>query len=170
MCLVLGMMVGYLFGNQFMVNYYGISMLGVWCLQVLIDGCLVYCLGFVSVDWSDLLLVFEDVEWIEVFCGLNIVSYGVNVLMGVINIIICVFGELFGMCLKYMVGQCGICDWYVSQSIVLEDSDFCLLLFGQEDDGFDCDYDGYVLCDGCWFSCFNFNVSYSLVLNQSLEW
>ncbi|MHA5869085.1 TonB-dependent receptor, partial [Pseudomonas aeruginosa] len=106
---------------------------------VLIDGRSVYRPGLASVDWSDLPLALEDVERIEVFRGPNTVSYGANALMGVINIITRAPGESPGTRLKYTAGQRGIRDWYTSQSIALEDSDFRLSLSGQEDDGFDHD-------------------------------
>lgn len=170
MRLVPGMMVGYLSGNQPTVNYHGTSMSGARRLQVLIDGRSVYRPGLASVDWSDLPLALEDVERIEVFRGPNTVSYGANALMGVINIITRAPGESPGTRLKYTAGQRGIRDWYSSQSIALEDSDFRLSLSGQEDDGFDRDHDGHSLRDGRRLSRFNLNASHSLAPNQSLEW
>lgn len=170
MRLVPGMMVGYLSGNQPTVNYHGTSMSGARRLQVLIDGRSVYRPGLASVDWSDLPLALEDVERIEVFRGPNTVSYGANALMGVINIITRAPGESPGTRLKYTAGQRGIRDWYASQSIALEDSDFRLSLSGQEDDGFDHDLDGHALRDGRRLSRFNLNASHSLAPNQSLEW
>ncbi|MEX6785043.1 TonB-dependent receptor plug domain-containing protein [Pseudomonas aeruginosa] len=170
MRLVPGMMVGYLSGNQPTVNYHGTSMSGARRLQVLIDGRSVYRPGLASVDWSDLPLALEDVERIEVFRGPNTVSYGANALMGVINIITRAPGESPGTRLKYTAGQRGIRDWYASQSIALEDSDFRLSLSGQEDDGFDHDHDGHALRDGRRLSRFNLNASHSLAPNQSLEW
>lgn len=170
MRLVPGMMVGYLSGNQPTVNYHGTSMSGARRLQVLIDGRSVYRPGLASVDWSDLPLALEDVERIEVFRGPNTVSYGANALMGVINIITRAPGESPGTRLKYTAGQRGIRDWYASQSIALEDSDFRLSLSGQEDDGFDRDHDGHALRDGRRLSRFNLNASHSLAPNQSLEW
>lgn len=162
MRLVPGMMVGYLSGNQPTVNYHGTSMSGARRLQVLIDGRSVYRPGLASVDWSDLPLALEDVERIEVFRGPNTVSYGANALMGVINIITRAPGESPGTRLKYTAGQRGIRDWYASQSIALEDSDFRLSLSGQEDDGFDRDHDGHALRDGRRLSRFNLNASHSL--------
>ena len=137
---------------------------------MLIDGRSVYRPGLASVDWSDLPLALEDVERIEVFRGPNTVSYGANALMGVINIITRAPGESPGTRLKYTAGQRGIRDWYASQSIALEDSDFRLSLSGQEDDGFDRDHDSHALRDGRRLSRFNLNASHSLAPNQSLEW
>lgn len=87
-----------------------------------------------------------------------------------INIITRAPGESPGTRLKYTAGQRGIRDWYASQSIALEDSDFRLSLSGQEDDGFDRDHDGHALRDGRRLSRFNLNASHSLAPNQSLEW
>lgn len=56
-------------------------------MQVLIDGRSVYFSLFGGVNWSDLPLVLDDIERIEVIRGPDSASYGANSYSGVINII-----------------------------------------------------------------------------------
>ncbi|MFZ6657104.1 TonB-dependent receptor plug domain-containing protein [Undibacterium sp. TJN19] len=56
-------------------------------MQVLIDGRSVYSTLFGGVNWSDLPIVLDDIERIEVIRGPDSASYGANSYSGVINII-----------------------------------------------------------------------------------
>ncbi|MFZ6772736.1 TonB-dependent receptor plug domain-containing protein [Undibacterium sp. SXout7W] len=56
-------------------------------MQVLIDGRSVYSSLFGGVNWSDLPIVLDDIERIEVIRGPDSASYGANSYSGVINII-----------------------------------------------------------------------------------
>ena len=56
-------------------------------MQVLIDGRSVYSGLFGGVNWSDLPIVLDDIERIEVIRGPDSASYGANSYLGVINII-----------------------------------------------------------------------------------
>ncbi|MBC3863799.1 TonB-dependent receptor [Undibacterium jejuense] len=56
-------------------------------MQVLIDGRSVYSGLFGGVNWSDLPIVLNDIERIEVVRGPDSASYGANSYLGVINII-----------------------------------------------------------------------------------
>ncbi|MFZ6759024.1 TonB-dependent receptor plug domain-containing protein [Undibacterium sp. Ji50W] len=56
-------------------------------MQVLVDGRSVYSTLFGGVNWSDLPIVLEDIERIEVIRGPDSASYGANSYSGVINII-----------------------------------------------------------------------------------
>ena len=56
-------------------------------MQVLIDGRSVYASLFGGVNWSDLPIVLDDIERIEVIRGPDSASYGANSYSGVINII-----------------------------------------------------------------------------------
>ena len=56
-------------------------------MQVLIDGRSVYSGLFGGVNWSDLPIVMDDIERIEVVRGPDSASYGANSFLAVINII-----------------------------------------------------------------------------------
>jgi len=56
-------------------------------MQVLIDGRSVYASLFGGVNWSDLPIILDDIERIEVIRGPDSASYGANSYSGVINII-----------------------------------------------------------------------------------
>ncbi|MCJ1888454.1 TonB-dependent receptor [Pseudomonas sp. LA21] len=170
MRLVPGMMVGYLSGNQATVNYHGTNVTEARRLQVLVDGRSVYRPGLATVDWSDIPVAIEDIDRIEVFRGPNAVSYGANALMGVINILTRHPADSQGTRLKYTTGQNGIRDWYASQGLRGEASDYRLSLSGQADDGFDHDQFDRDYRDGRRLSRFNLVANHSLDLRNSLDW
>lgn len=170
MRLVPGMMVGYLSGNQATVNYHGTNVTEARRLQVLVDGRSVYRPGLATVDWSDIPVAIEDIDRIEVFRGPNAVSYGANALMGVINILTRHPADSQGTRLKYTAGQNGIRDWYASQGLRGESSDYRLSLSGQEDDGFDHDQSGRDYRDSRRLTRFNLVANHSLDLRNSLDW
>lgn len=74
-------------------------------LLVFIDGCLVYMLLFVGVFWDVQDVVLEDVECIEVSSGLGSMLWGVNVVNGVINIIMCSVVDIQGILVLVVVGE-----------------------------------------------------------------
>lgn len=170
MRLVPGMMVGYLSGNQATVNYHGTNVTEARRLQVLVDGRSVYRPGLATVDWTDIPVAIEDIDRIEVFRGPNAVSYGANALMGVINILTRHPADSQGTRLKYTAGQDGISDWYASQGLRGESSDYRLSLSGQQDDGFDHDQFDRAYRDSRRLSRFNLVANHSLDLRHSLDW
>ena len=69
------------------VAYHGLVTTTSDRMQILIDGRSVYSGLFGSVNWSDLPIVLDDIERIEVVRGPDSASYGANSYLGVINII-----------------------------------------------------------------------------------
>lgn len=84
--LVPGMHVGYFRGNTPVVAYQGLSSEHPQGVQVLIDGRSVYSPLFGGVDWTNLPLLIEDIERIEIIRGANGSSFGSNAFQSVINI------------------------------------------------------------------------------------
>jgi len=92
MRLVPGFQVGHDSETQFgsertPVTYLGYSDQFSRKMQVLVDGRSVYDPMFGGVRWSELGLLVDDIERIEVIRGPNAASYGSNAFLGVINII-----------------------------------------------------------------------------------
>jgi len=90
--LVPGFQVGYDYGTllaplQSPVTYHGYSDAFSRKMQVLIDGRSVYEPFLGGVRWSELGLMIDDIERIEVVRGPNGASYGSNAVLGAINII-----------------------------------------------------------------------------------
>lgn len=85
-----GMFVVYSSGQLPQVKYHGLDTTGnsnSRHLQVLIDGRSIYQSGFSRVLWSDIPLLIEDIERIEIVRSPSTVSHGTNAFLGVINII-----------------------------------------------------------------------------------
>jgi len=85
--LVPGFLVGFESGHVHVVTYHGLADKASPRLQVLVDGRSVYLPSFGGVAWSDLPLVLDDIERIEVIRGPNAASYGANAFLATINII-----------------------------------------------------------------------------------
>ncbi|MDH5354483.1 MAG: TonB-dependent receptor [Gammaproteobacteria bacterium] len=85
--LVPGFIVGNLNGNKPVVTYQGLGSEFARRLQVLIDGRSVFIPSFGGVSWTNLPLLIEDIERIEVIRGPNAVTYGANAFLATINII-----------------------------------------------------------------------------------
>lgn len=90
--LVPGFQVGHDYGSllaplQTPVTYHGYSDAFSRKMQVLVDGRSVYEPFIGGVRWSELGLVLDDVDRIEVIRGPNGASYGSNAVLGAINII-----------------------------------------------------------------------------------
>jgi len=90
--LVPGFQVGYDYGSllapqQSPVTYHGYSDAFSRKMQVLIDGRSVYEPFLGGVRWSELGLMIDDIDRIEVVRGPNGASYGSNAVLGAINII-----------------------------------------------------------------------------------
>jgi len=92
MRLVPGFQVGHDYGNllapeQTPVTYLGYSDQFSRKMQVLVDGRSVYDPMYGGVRWSELGILIDDIDRIEVIRGPNAASYGSNAFLGVINII-----------------------------------------------------------------------------------
>lgn len=92
MRLVPGMYVAYhaarYYSTDSIVGYHGLmSETMSHRMQVLVDGRSVYSPLYGGVIWSDIPVVLDDIERIEVVRGPNAASYGANSFIGVINII-----------------------------------------------------------------------------------
>ena len=85
--MVPGFVVGYRFGHTPSVTYQGLGRQFQRQLQVYIDGRSVFIPSFGGVPWSNLPLLLEDIERVEVTRGPNAVTYGANAFLATINII-----------------------------------------------------------------------------------
>ncbi len=85
--LVPGFVVGFHSGHAPAVTYQGLGLEFGRQIQVLIDGRSVFIPSFGGVPWSNLPLLIEDIERIEVIRGPNAVTYGANAFLATINII-----------------------------------------------------------------------------------
>jgi iron complex outermembrane receptor protein len=85
--LVPGMVVGQYKGHQPALGFHGFTDPYFRQLQVLIDGVSVYSPVWGGADWSQLPIVLEDIERVEVVRGPNAATFGANSFLGVVNII-----------------------------------------------------------------------------------
>lgn len=85
--LVPGMAVTHASGPDYRVSYHGTNILSPRRMNVLIDGISVYRPAFSEVNWSQLPVVVEDIDRIEVTRGPNSAAYGPNSMLAVVNII-----------------------------------------------------------------------------------
>lgn len=85
--LVPGMAVTQASGSDYRIGYHGTNMLSPRRMNVLIDGASVYRPAFSEVIWSQLPVVVEDIDRIEVTRGPNSAAYGPNSMLAIVNII-----------------------------------------------------------------------------------
>lgn len=85
--MVPGFIVGYYSGNEPLVQYQGLGHRFQRQMQVLIDGRSVFIPSFGGVPWTNLPVLLEDIERIEITRGPNAVTYGANAFLATINII-----------------------------------------------------------------------------------
>ena len=85
--LVPGFSVAYTRENNWAVGYHGVADSFSRRFQVLVDGRSIYNPAYGSVNWSELPLVVDDIERIEVVRGPNAATFGANAFFAVINII-----------------------------------------------------------------------------------
>jgi iron complex outermembrane recepter protein len=85
--MVPGFIVGYFSGNEPVVTYQGLGNRYQRQLQVLIDGRSVFIPSYGGVPWTNLPLLLEDIERVEITRGPNAVTYGANAFLATINII-----------------------------------------------------------------------------------
>lgn len=85
--LVPGFVIGYRRGHTPTVTYHGLGDEFQRQLQVLVDGRSVFIPSFGGVPWSNLPLLLEDIERVEITRGPNAVTYGANAFLATVNII-----------------------------------------------------------------------------------
>jgi iron complex outermembrane receptor protein len=134
--LVPGMHVGYYRGNRAVVGYQGLSSEYPQGVQVLIDGRSVYSPLFGGVDWSNIPLVMEDIERIEVIRGPNGSSFGSNAFQSVINITTSHAVQLNGLQLKTTVGERGYQRTLLRASDSIGDLDYRISASHIDDNGY----------------------------------
>ena len=137
--LVPGFVVGYRNGNTPVVSYQGMGQNFARQLQVLVDGRSVLIPSFGGVPWSNLPLLLEDIERIEIIRGPNAVTYGANAFLATINIITRHAAEDFGA--RYSLTSSDnsnpdIKDAYVRVGYHFNDLDWRLSAGSKNDDGF----------------------------------
>ena len=140
--LVPGFQVQHEVGHMPIVTYHGMSDQFSRRLQVLVDGRSVYTPIVGGVEWSQLPLVLDDIERIEVTRGPNAASYGANAFTAIINIITRHTTETTGAYARITTGNPGdITDGVLRIGDSYKDIDYRLTLGYSEDDGFPDRYD-----------------------------
>ena len=134
--LVPGMHVGYYRGNRAVVGYQGLASEYPQGVQVLIDGRSVYSPLFGGVDWSNLPLMIEDIERIEVIRGPNGSSFGSNAFQSVINISTSHTTQVNGFQVKTTVGERGFQRTLLRGGTSYEDLDFRMSVSHLDDNGY----------------------------------
>ncbi len=134
--LVPGMHVGYYRGNRAVVGYQGLASEYPQGVQVLIDGRSVYSPLFGGVDWSNLPLMIEDIERIEVIRGPNGSSFGSNAFQSVINISTSHTTQVNGFQVKSTVGERGFQRTLLRGGTSYEDLDFRVSISHLDDNGY----------------------------------
>ncbi|MFV2031839.1 MAG: TonB-dependent receptor plug domain-containing protein [Gammaproteobacteria bacterium] len=137
--LVPGFIVGRFNGDKPVVTYQGLGEEFPRKMQVLIDGRSVFVPSFGGVPWSNLPLLLEDIERIEVIRGPNAVTYGANAFLATINIITRHAAEDYGA--RYSItasdnANPDIKDAYLRLGFHFEDLDWRLSVGTSSDDGF----------------------------------
>ncbi|MGD8349342.1 MAG: TonB-dependent receptor [Gammaproteobacteria bacterium] len=138
--LVPGFVVGYHSGHAPVVTYHGLGEEFGRQIQVLIDGRSVFIPSFGGVPWSNLPLLIEDIQRIEVIRGPNAVTYGANAFLATINIITRHAAEDLGNRVSVTASDNAnpdIADAYLRLGRHHEAVDWRLSLGAISDDGFD---------------------------------
>lgn len=137
--LVPGFIVGYHSGHAPAVSYLGLGQEFSRQLQVLVDGRSVFIPSFGGVPWSNLPLLLEDIERIEVIRGPNAVTYGANAFLATINIITRHAAEDLGSKLTVTASDNAhpdVKDAYLRIANQHDDLDWRLSMGSISDDGF----------------------------------
>lgn len=167
--LVPGFIVGHLRGNSPVVTYHGLGSEFNRQLQILVDGRSVYIPSFGGVPWSNLPVILEDIEKVEVTRGPNAASYGANSYLAVINIIT---QEAFqGSGVDYAINYSHdrrIKDGFISINQRHNDLNWKLSAKTQQDDGFEAFSTFQPENDNKDITKFNFKTSYST--NNDQHW
>jgi len=134
--LVPGMHVAYFRGSDPVVAYQGLASEYPQGVQVLIDGRSVYSPLFGGVDWSNLPIMLEDIERIEVIRGANGSSFGSNAFQSVINISTSHAVQLSGIQVKSTLGERGYQRTLLRTGLALEDLNVRISASHTDDNGY----------------------------------
>lgn len=134
--LVPGFQVSYENGHTPIVIYQGLTDQYARRMQVLIDGRSVYSPVVGGVEWSQLPLVMDDIERIEITRGPNAASYGSNAFLAIINIITRHATETAGVFARATRGSNGIRDGVLRFGSAWDQLDYRLTLGYASDEGF----------------------------------
>ena len=137
--LVPGFVVGYHSGHAPVVTYHGLGEEFGRQIQVLVDGRSVFIPSFGGVPWSNLPLLIEDIQRIEVIRGPNAVTYGANAFLATINIITRHSAEDLGNRVSVTASDNAnpdIADAYLRIGRHHQDIDWRLSMGANSDDGF----------------------------------
>jgi iron complex outermembrane recepter protein len=137
--MVPGFVVGYHKGHIPVVSYGGLGQIYARQMQVLIDNRSVFIPSFGGIPWSNLPLLIEEIERIEIIRGPNAVTYGANAFLATINIITRHASEDFGN--SYSVTSSDrsnpdIKDAYLKIGRYFENMDWRISVGSINDDGF----------------------------------
>jgi len=102
--LVPGFQVQHENGHTPIVTYHGMSDQYSRWMQVLVDGRTIYTPSWGGVEWSQIPLVVDEIERIEVTRGPNAASFGSNAFAATINIITKHASDTNGTFLRYTAG------------------------------------------------------------------
>lgn len=103
--LVPGFQVQHENGHTPIVTYHGMSDQYSRWMQVLVDGRTIYTPSWGGVEWSQIPLVLDEIERIEVSRGPNAASFGSNAFAATINIITKHSSETNGTFFRYTAGK-----------------------------------------------------------------
>ena len=137
--MVPGFIVGYHYGHSPGVTYQGLGTTWQRNMQVLIDGRSVFIPSFGGVPWSNLPLLLQDIERVEITRGPNAVTYGANAFLATINIITRDAAEDYGTQLSLthdLDADRNIQDFYFRTGNQHDDIDWRLSAGQIKDDGF----------------------------------
>ncbi len=134
--MVPGFVVSHDSGHQPIVSYHGLTGEYAVRMQVLVDGRSVYSPVFGGVDWTNLPLAMDDIEYIEVIRGPNSASYGSNSFLSIINIVTQHASETTGVFARANRGSDGIKDLYARYGKTHGDFDYRITAGVTNDHGF----------------------------------
>lgn len=140
--LVPGFMVSYDSGHVIAAGYHLLHDRYVRHQQILIDGRSVYSPLLGGVNWSELPIVMDDIERIEVIRGPNASTYGSNSFLGVINIITRHASQDRGDYVKLSSGSANYRNAVYRHGSNIGDLDYRVTVNYRQDDGFQNRYDG----------------------------
>ena len=110
--------------------------------QVLIDGRSVYSPLLGGINWTELPIIIDDIERIEVVRGPNASTYGSNSFLGVINIITRHASQDDGHFIKANAGTNNYIDGVYRFGDNIGNLDYRVSVNYRQDDGFEDRYDG----------------------------
>jgi len=134
--LVPGFLVAFDNGYRHIVTYHGLSDAYSRRLQVLVDGRSIYLPSFGGVAWTDLPLMLDDIERIEVIRGPNAASYGANSFLGIISITTRHAAAEPGSAVRLNAGSNDIRDGMVRVAGGGQDAQYRLTVGYQQDSGY----------------------------------